>query len=113
MYSSRNFFTDEITGPMAASPRAQSDLPPMLSDISSSRSASSRRPSPLSMRSRIDSSQLVPSRHGVHWPHDSCAKNFASRHTASTMQTESSSTMMPADPSMDPAFISASKLSGI
>src|SRR5437899_12808143 len=101
MYSSRNLFTEDMTGPIAASPRAQSDLPPMLSDMSSSRSASSRLPSPRSRRSRIDSIQLHPSRHGVHCPHDSWAKNFASRQTAATVQPEYSTTVMPAQPSME------------
>src|SRR5437899_12398769 len=113
MYSPRNLFTEDMTGPIAASPRAQSDLPPMLSDMSSSRSASSRLPSPRSRRSRIDSIQLHPSRHGVHCPHDSWAENFDSGQRASTMQTESSSTMMPAEPSIDPAFMAASKFNGV
>ena len=45
----------------------------MLSDTSRSRSMSAWRPRPVRMRYRIRSSQLVPSRHGVHCPHDSWA----------------------------------------
>src|SRR5687767_911629 len=57
----------------------------MLSHTSISRSRSSGRPAPFSMRYMIFSSQLLPSRHGVHWPHDSREKNFTSRHDARTM----------------------------
>ena len=43
----------------------------MLSHTSMSRSRSDSRPWPSSIRSRIFSSQPLPSRQGVHWPHDS------------------------------------------
>ena len=50
------------------------------------------------MRLSISSIQFVPSRHGVHWPQDSWAKNFASRATSCTMQVVSSITMTAAEP---------------
>ena len=78
----------------------------------SSRSRSSRRPSPASMRRRILWSQGVPSRQGVHWPHDSCAKNFARFAAASTMQVSSFMTMIAAEPSMDFFAARPSKSSG-
>src|SRR5207237_2914283 len=43
----------------------------MLSHTSNSRSRSSSRPAPSSMRYMTLSSQPAPSRHGVHWPQDS------------------------------------------
>ena len=57
--------------------------------------------------SRTLSSQGVPSRHGVHWPHDSWAKNFARFCAASTMQVSSSITMIAAEPSIEPFAASA------
>src|SRR5690242_16886723 len=56
----------------AASPSGQNDLPSMLSQRSSINCASSGRPAPLSIRLKTFTSQSVPSRHGVHQPHDSC-----------------------------------------
>ena len=70
-YSARNCFTVVSTGVAAASPKAQSVLPTMLSDTLSSRSMSFIVPSPRSILSRILYSQSPPSRHGVHLPHDS------------------------------------------
>ena len=58
----------------------------MLSQTSMSRSRSASRPCPLSMRSRIFSSQPLPSRQGVHWPHDSRWKKRTMRQAARTMQ---------------------------
>ena len=43
----------------------------MLSETSMRRSTSEGRPSPARIRARMRSSQVVPSRHGVHLPHDS------------------------------------------
>ena len=64
---------------------------------------SSGRPSPSRMRCRIFSSQLVPSRHGVHLPHDSRAKNRTSRRQAATASVVSSITTMAPEPSIEPA----------
>jgi NADH-quinone oxidoreductase subunit G len=61
-----------FTGSAAASPSAQMVRPMMLSDTEFRRSMSCIRPCPCSMRSTMRHSQPVPSRHGVHWPHDSC-----------------------------------------
>ena len=71
-YSSRKCLIEEMTGPVAKSPRAQNDRPAMLSHRSSSVSRSSELPSPRSSRSSTCTIHQVPSRHGVHLPHDSC-----------------------------------------
>ena len=75
----------------------------MLSHRSSSRAMSSGRPCPSSMRRSTFSSQLVPSRHGVHLPQDSRAKNRTTRHAAFTASVVSSITTMAPDPSIEPA----------
>ena len=62
----------EVIGLVAPSPRAQNALPRMLSQRSSSRSMSPDVPWPASRRPSTCASQNVPSRHGVHLPHDSC-----------------------------------------
>src|SRR4051812_26364876 len=64
----------------------------MLSHTSASRSRSSMRPSPSSIRFMILSSQDEPSRQGVHWPHDSREKKRTSLHDARTMHVDSSMT---------------------
>ena len=74
----------------------------MLSPTSSSVSRSSGRPRPCDIRYKIFSIHPVPSRHGVHFPHDSCAKNFASRQATSTGSTVSSYTMIAPEPSITP-----------
>src|SRR5690606_35070191 len=72
-YSSRKYFSEEKIGEAAPSPRAQKDLPLMLSAMSLSLSRSDILPLPASM-SRISwTSQYVPSRQGVHLPQDSWA----------------------------------------
>ena len=55
------------------------------------------------MRSMILSSQPEPSRHGVHWPHDSREKNLVMRQAARTVQVWSSMTTTEPEPSMEPA----------
>src|SRR5262249_24723884 len=70
-YSCRKCFSVVTTGVTAASPKAQSVLPPMFAEMLDSRSRSRIWPSPLSIFWRILCSQSVPSRHGVHLPHDS------------------------------------------
>ena len=54
----------------------------------------------------------VPSRQGVHWPQDSCAKNFAMFVTAFGMSVVSSITMIAAEPSIDFAAATPSKSMG-
>ena len=54
----------------------------MLSQTSRAGRGRSGRPWPSRMRCRIFSSQVVPSRHGVHLPHDSRAKNRTTRRQA-------------------------------
>src|SRR5689334_10850430 len=70
--SSGNLLMADWMGHEAASPSGQNDLPSMLSQRSSINCASSGRPAPLSIRLKTFTSQSVPSRHGVHQPHDSC-----------------------------------------
>ena len=55
------------------------------------------------MRVRIRSSHVVPSRHGVHLPQLSRAKNRTMRQQAFTMSVVSSMITMAPEPSMDPA----------
>ena len=107
--SGRKRSTTERTGPIAASPRAQRELPPMFFEIDSRSSGSPSRPSPCSIRSSTSSIQFVPSRQGVHWPQDSWLKNLARRAAARTMQVVSSITITAAEPSMEPALATVSK----
>src|ERR1051326_6677522 len=71
--SSGNFSTKLWVGHAHASPKAQIVRPAMLSPMVFSVCASSVTPPPFNMRSVIFFIQSDPSRHGVHWPHDSCA----------------------------------------
>src|SRR4029453_7566120 len=75
----------------------------MLSQMSSSLLTSEGRPWPSSMRRRIFSSQAVPSRHGVHLPHDSRAKKRTTRQAALTASVVSSLTNMEPHPRLAPA----------
>src|ERR1019366_1418703 len=70
-YSCRKCFSVVNTGVTAASPNAQSVLPAMLLATLVSRSRSLICPAPRSILRRILYSQSVPSRQGVHLPHDS------------------------------------------
>src|SRR4029450_10584410 len=70
----------------------------MLSLMSSSLLMSDGRPWPSRMRRRIFSSQVVPSRQGVHLPHDSRAKNRTTRQAALTASVVSSMTTMAPEP---------------
>ena len=62
---------DPAIGQAAASTSAQNERPEILLQMLRRRSTSSMRPEPAMIRSWIFTSQLVPSRHGVHLPHDS------------------------------------------
>jgi hypothetical protein len=84
----------------------------MLSHTSRSMSTSLARPWPPRIRSRIVASQPVPSRQGVHLPHDSWAKKRTTRWQARTMSVVSSITMMAPEPSIDPAPPTAPASSG-
>src|SRR5580765_502500 len=70
-YSSRYCLTVATTGLVAKSPSAHSTLPEISLDRESSKSRSAGAPRPSSIRFRILNSHEVPSRHGVHLPHDS------------------------------------------
>ena len=64
------------------------------------------------MRYMIRSSQPEPSRHGVHWPHDSREKNLVIRQAARTTQVAESMTTTEPEPSMEPASPTSSWPSG-
>src|SRR5262249_28658922 len=75
--SSGKYFNTVRTGLGAAWPKPQIDASIMACDNSCSRGASHRR---CSINSRA---LTVPTRHGVHWPQDSSAKNFITLRAAS------------------------------
>ena len=62
---------EEVIGEVAPSPRAQNERPMVLSQRSSNFSRSASVPVPFSRSRRICTNHQVPSRHGVHLPHDS------------------------------------------
>src|SRR6185503_12630887 len=73
MYSNswRKCLMKLCTGHAAASPNAQIVWPSILFATSTSMSMSAFVPWPSTMRVSTRCNQPVPSRHGVHWPHDS------------------------------------------
>src|SRR3954452_549256 len=68
----RKYLIPLVIGLTAPSPSAQNERPRMLSQMSSIVSTSAGVPCLWTSRSRICSSQYVPSRHGVHLPQLSC-----------------------------------------
>ena len=67
-----------IIGQAAPSAKPQIVVPGMMPiepEISKINSKSARRPLPCLIRSSKRKLHAVPSRQGVHWPHDSWAKN--------------------------------------
>src|SRR5262249_44837447 len=102
-YSPRYCLTVAVTGLVAKSPSAHSTLPLISPERESRRSRSPGTPRPCSIRVRILCSQEVPSRHGVHLPHDSWRKNSSMSAAERTMHVSSSSTINEAEPSIDPA----------
>src|SRR5919199_1743468 len=101
-YSSRYCLTVATTGLVAKSPSAHRTLPLISEDNDRSRSRSAGTPRPCSIRDMTLNSQDVPSRHGVHLPHDSWRKNSSMTVAARTMQVSSSRTMSEAEPSIEP-----------
>src|SRR5437870_1741127 len=87
----------------------------MESHTSSRSSRSSNRPLPDSSRNMICSSQVLPSRHGVHCPHDSREKKRTRRQAARTMQARSLIATTEPDPIIEPpspfTFVSSSSMS--
>jgi (2Fe-2S) ferredoxin len=71
-------------------------------------SISSGTPSPLQILVRISSIRFVPSRQGVHLPHDSDWVKFRKNRARSTIQVVSSITTKPPEPIMAPAWINDS-----
>src|ERR1017187_6610771 len=84
-----------------------------LSQTSINRLSSCSRPPPCSIRYMIRSNQPDPSRHGVHWPHDSRKKNLVMRQDARTAQVVSSMTTTEPEPSIEPAAPTSSWPSGM
>ena len=80
----------------AAWPRPQIDASIIACD-SSWMSGSSQRFSPMSCKALA-----VPTRHGVHWPHDSSAKNFMTLRAAAAAVSWFDSTTMAAEPMKQP-----------
>src|SRR5210317_1566146 len=72
--SSRKWRTNPWMGHAAASANAQIVFASILPATSTSTSMSSSSPAPRSIRSTILFIHPVPSRHWVHWPHDSSRK---------------------------------------
>jgi len=85
------------------SPSAQKERPRMLSQMSSNNGRSSSRPPPCSIRRTVCASHGVPSLHGIHLPHDSCAKNSLNRSCTCKMHTSSGMMMKLAEPNAEPA----------
>ena len=91
MYSSnsgRNFLIAFFTGHAAPSDSPQIVVPGMIPIESRNFQQQIeifQLPRPERMRSRIFVIQLVPSRHGVHCPHDSCDMNRQQLYSTSTM----------------------------
>ena len=69
--SARKCLIIDAIGIAMASPSTHRQLPMIWSQIEAMMSRSIGVASPLSMRSSIFTVQFVPSRHGVHLPHDS------------------------------------------
>ena len=55
----------------------------------------------------------MPTRHGVHWPHDSSAKNFIRLRAAAAAVSWSERTTIAAEPMKQPYWFSVSKSSGM
>ena len=70
--SSAKYFIALGNGVAAASPKAQNDRPAICQQTSSIKANSSSLPFPCSNFSNTPVIQKVPSRQGVHFPHDSC-----------------------------------------
>jgi hypothetical protein len=64
------------------------------------------------MRARMRSSQVVPSRHGVHLPQDSLAKKRTMRQAALTTSVVSSITTIAPEPTIEPALSTVGLSSG-
>ena len=85
-YSSRKLLIVLTTGKAAVFPSPQRAVWEMVSASSSSSSRSPSRPSPETIRSRMASIRLVPSRQGTHLPQDSFWVKFIKNRAISTMQ---------------------------
>src|SRR5512139_3823043 len=112
MCSSYSFLKWRIvlrTGLGAVPPKAHSEAPMAVSDISCSSSMSPSFPFPFVILVRILSICLMPSRHGVHLPHDSSFSKLRKYLATSTMQVLSSITIMPPEPMIAPTLASSSK----
>src|ERR1043165_5361900 len=100
------YLSTESTGLGAAWPSPQIDASIIACDSSSSSGLSQRR-------SCIRCSAFcVPTRQGVHWPHDSSAKNLMTLRAAAAALSLSDSTTIAAEPMKQPYGVSVSKSSG-
>src|SRR3989337_2940213 len=107
--SSLKLFRDPLKAMTAPSPSGQKVRPKMLLPMPARRSRSPGLPSPYSILLRTLVSQGVPSRQGVHLPHDSWLKNLFMMYDILTMQVELSITMTAPEPSIEPLAARESK----
>src|SRR5574337_698667 len=107
-YSSRKYLIVLRIGFGAVCPRPQSDVALIPALSFSSRSISLLLPWPFVIRSSVSSSRLVPTRQGTHLPQDSDWVNWTKYRATFTMQSSSSSTIMPPEPTIEPSFASDS-----
>jgi len=102
--SSRKFSIIDRKGIGTACPKPQNDVSSIVSARLSRRSKSLSFPLPLEIESKIDTANRVPSRQGVHFPHDSCSKNSIATFAASTAQVSVSIARMTPEPIETPSF---------
>ncbi|MBA7658041.1 hypothetical protein ES703_65989 [subsurface metagenome] len=98
----------EMTGLGAVFPRLHSEVSLTVLAMESRSSMSSSRPLPSVIRVSISSICRVPSRHGVHLPHDSAWVKLRKNRAISTMQVVSSMTTIPPEPTIEPSLASDS-----
>src|SRR6185437_2293813 len=108
MYSSRKYLSVLSTGLGAVWPSPHRLVLFTVSQSCSSMSRSSSVAVPLQIRVSRVCICAVPARHGMHLPHDSVIQNSTKKRATLTMQEVSSMTIMPPEPMIDPAAISAS-----
>ncbi|MBA7536828.1 hypothetical protein ES705_29093 [subsurface metagenome] len=111
-YSSLKYLMVLNTGLGAVVPRAQREASLIISEISSSSSISPSLPLPVQILFKILSICLNPSRQGTHFPQDSWERKSTKYLATSTIQVSSSITIIPPEPIIEPASVSASKSTG-
>ena len=111
-YSSSKLASVDSTGFGAVLPRPHREEFWIILARERSSSMSPALPLPLVIRVRMSSIRVVPSRHGVHLPHDSLQMKFMKNCAMDTMHVSSSMTTRPPEPMIAPAFFSESKSMG-